>query len=284
MSKSNENSSSDENNDIELDSSSVFRTDPRAPVGASFAKYKIIVMSGKGGVGKSTVASNLAVSLALKGFKTGILDLDLTGPSIPKILGIENIEPQSDPETRKLIPVPVMPNLVAMSLYYFVSSDKAVIWRGSMRFKAIQNFLKGVNWGQLDFLVMDLPPGTGDEPITVAQQIPDPTGAVIVSTPQAVATQDVRKSIIFAQRMKIPVLGVVENMSGFVCPHCGEFTPIFGKNGAKVLSDAMAVPFLGFLPLKQDIAQSGDAGKPFSSDSKEFDEIVSNLLAKLQLH
>ena len=242
-------------------------SDPRAPVGASFARYKIIVMSGKGGVGKSTVASNLAFSLALRGFKTGILDLDLTGPSIPKILGIEHVEPLTDPVTKKLIPVSVSPNLVAMSLYYFIGSDKAVIWRGSMRFKAIQNFLRGVDWGHLDFLVMDLPPGTGDEPITVAQQIPDPTGAVIVSTPQAVATQDVKKSILFAQRMHIPVLGVIENMSGFICPHCKEFTPIFGQFGAKELASTMNVPFLGFLPLKQEIASSGDAGKPFAGDS-----------------
>ena len=284
MANSNKNSSTDESIDLELPSSSVGRSDPRAPVGASFAKYKIIVMSGKGGVGKSTIASNLAVSLARKGFKTGILDLDLTGPSIPKILGIEHVEPGSDPETKQLIPVPVMPNLVAMSLFYFVGSDKAVIWRGSMRFKAIQNFLKGVAWGQLDFLVMDLPPGTGDEPITVAQQIPDPTGAVIVSTPQAVATQDVRKSIIFAQRMKIPVLGVLENMSGFVCPHCGEFSPIFGQNGAKDLASSMNVPFLGSLPLKQEITESGDSGKPFSTDSTDFDTIVGNLLAKVQVH
>ena len=287
MSEPIKNHSSDETIDLGVGSSSFSSSDPRVPVGASFAKYKIIVMSGKGGVGKSTIASNLAVSLALKGFKTGILDLDLTGPSIPKILGIEQVEPESDPDTRRLIPVPVMPNLVAMSLYYFIGSDKAVIWRGSMRFKAIQNFLKGVNWGSLDFLVMDLPPGTGDEPITIAQQIPDPTGAIIVSTPQAVATQDVRKSIIFAQRMKIPVLGVVENMSGFVCPHCGEFTPIFGQYGAKELSKSMNVPFLGSLPLKQEIAVSGDAGKPFSgvpAESKDFDVIVSNLLDKLDLH
>ena len=255
--------------------------DPRAPVGASFAKHKIIVMSGKGGVGKSTVASNLAISLALKGFKTGILDLDLTGPSIPKLLGIDQAEPQSDPDTKKLIPIPVIPNLVAMSLHYFIGSDKAVIWRGSMRFKAIQNFLKGVAWGTLDFLIMDLPPGTGDEPITVAQQIPDPTGAVIVSTPQAVATQDVKKSVLFAQKMNIPILGVVENMSGFRCPHCNELIPIFGQNGAKNLAQEMNIPFLGFIPLKQEISSSGDAGKPFSTDSEDFSLIVNNLLAKL---
>ena len=284
MSNPSHSSSSDETIDLGVKNEAPTRLDPRTPVGASFAKYKIIVMSGKGGVGKSTVASNLAVSLALKGYKTGILDLDLTGPSVPKILGVEHVEPETDPETNKLIPVQVLPNLVAMSLHYFIESDKAVIWRGSMRFKAIQNFLAGVNWGTLDFLVMDLPPGTGDEPITVAQQIPDPTGAVIVSTPQAVATQDVRKSILFAHRMKIPVLGVIENMSGFVCPHCGEFTPIFGQFGAKQLSESMNVPFLGFLPLQQAIADSGDAGKPFSGDSKEFDVIVSNLLDKLKNH
>lgn len=281
------NSSPSNTIDLGLSTSSNSSSDPRAPVGASFAKFKIIVMSGKGGVGKSTVASNLAVSLALKGFKTGILDLDLTGPSIPKILGIDKIEPVSDPITKNLNPVPVIPNLVAMSLHYFIASDKAVIWRGSMRFKAIQNFLKGVNWGQLDFLIMDLPPGTGDEPITIAQQIPDPTGAVIVSTPQAVATQDVKKSILFANKMNIPILGVIENMSGFSCPHCNEFIPIFGQFGAKELSDSMQVPFLGFLPLSQDIAVSGDSGKSFvnssSTGSKEFDEIVRNLLAKIQI-
>ena len=268
--------------DLGTPASTTINFDPRAPVGASFAKNKIIVMSGKGGVGKSTVAANLAVSLALKGFKTGILDLDLTGPSIPKILGIEKEEPVSDPETKKLIPVPVMPNLVAMSLFYFIGVDKAVIWRGSMRFKAIQNFLSGVSWGKLDFLVMDLPPGTGDEPITVAQQIPDPTGAVIVSTPQTVATQDVKKSVFFAQKMNVPVLGIVENMSGFNCPHCGEFVPIFGQFGAKKLSEEMNVPFLGFLPLKQDIAISGDSGKPFAPNSKEFETLVSNLLDIIQ--
>ncbi len=284
MSNPSHTSSSDDTINLGVMNESSSSLDPRAPVGASFAKYKIIVMSGKGGVGKSTVASNLAVSLALKGYKTGILDLDLSGPSVPKILGIDNLEPGTEADTKKLIPVPVMPNLVAMSLHYFIAPDKAVIWRGSIRFKTIQNFLKGVNWGSLDFLVMDLPPGTGDEPITVAQQIPDPTGAVIVSTPQAVATQDVRKSILFAQRMNIPILGVVENMSGFICPHCGEFTPIFGQFGAKQLSESMNVPFLGFLPLKQEIAESGDSGKPFSAHSKEFDEIVSNLLDKLKNH
>ena len=265
--------------------SEAINLDWRTPMNLSFAKHKLFVMSGKGGVGKSTVAANLAYALALKGFKTGILDVDLTGPSIPKILGIESKEPLSDPHSKNLNPIPVHPNLVAMSLHYFVTPEKAVIWRGSVRLKAIQNFLKNVNWGELDFLVLDLPPGTGDEPITVAQQIPDGK-AVIVSTPQSVATQDVRKSINFAAQMNIPVLGLIENMSGYHCPHCDHFVPIFGQFGAKELASSMNVPFLGFIPLEHNIALSGDKGVPFvidpdSNTSKAFFDIVSAILSSL---
>ena len=220
----------DENTKVEIDISSIknSKQSTQTPAGASFAKHKLIVMSGKGGVGKSTVATNVAYMLALKGKKTGILDIDLTGPSVPKMLGIDQEEPDIDPHTKKLIPIKVHENLVAMSLQYFIPEDKALIWRGSMRYKAIKNFLTGVRWGNLDYLVIDMPPGTGDEPINIVQQIPDADGSIIVSTPQQVATQDVRKSILFSQRVNLPVLGVIENMSG--CVEFIKLTAINSKN------------------------------------------------------
>jgi Mrp family chromosome partitioning ATPase len=254
------------------------------PAGASFAKHKIIVMSGKGGVGKSTVASNLAYMLSINNYKTGILDVDLTGPSIPKMLGIEKTEPEVEQDTKKLIPIKVNDNLVAMSLQYFIPEDKALIWRGSMRYKAIKNFLTGVKWGELDFLIIDMPPGTGDEPINIVQQIPDADGSVIVSTPQKVATQDVKKSILFSKRVNLPVLGVIENMSGFTCPHCHELIHIFGHSGAKTLADSMNVDFLGYIPLDPQIVIDGDNGKAsvLQNDIREaFETIIQNLLDKL---
>lgn len=274
------------NIDISKEVSSKQRPDPRAPVGASYAKHKIVVMSGKGGVGKSTVAANLATTLADQGYHVGIVDFDLTGPSIPKILGIESADIKSDPTTKKLIPVKVQENLLAMSLHYFIKSDSAVIWRGAMKFKAIRNFLSQVEWGTLDYLIMDLPPGTSDEPITVAQQIPDPDGAVIVTTPQDVSTQDVRKSIIFAHKMKIPILGIIENMSNFICPHCGTSTSIFKQFGGKKLAESMQVYFLGAIPLDPEISEGGDAGIPFvknpdNSPAKAFKKIVERLLINL---
>lgn len=231
------------------------------PAGASFAKFKIMVMSGKGGVGKSTVASNLAYSFSLLNYKTGILDIDLTGPSIPKMLGIEEKIPEVEENSKKLIPIWVKENLVAMSLQYFVPNDKALVWRGSMRYKAIKNFLVGVNWGNLDILIIDMPPGTGDEPINIVQQIPDANGSVIVSTPQKVATQDVKKSILFSKRVNLPVLGVIENMSGMNCPHCHKMVHVFGESGAKELAEDMNVDFLGFIPLDPQIVIDGDYGQ-----------------------
>ena len=170
---------------------------------------------------------------------------------------------------------------------FFIKPDAAIIWRGPQKFKAIQNFLSQVEWGSLDYLVMDLPPGTSDEPITVAQQIPDSDGVIIVTTPQDVATQDVRKSIIFASKMKMPVIGVIENMSGFTCPHCGENTAIFNQFGGKRLAESMQVNFLGSIPLDPDISEGGDKGEPFvnnpdSSITKEFNKLVINLDKQLK--
>lgn len=276
----NDKNSSMEKIDIDISGKEI-KPNTQTAAGASFAKHKIIVMSGKGGVGKSTVATNLAYSLALKGHKTGILDLDLTGPSIPKMLGIEKIVPKIEPETKKLIPIQVHDNLIAMSLQYFVPSDKALIWRGSMRYKAIKNFLVGVSWGQLDFLILDLPPGTGDEPINIVQQIPDADGSIIVSTPQSIATQDVRKSILFSQKVNLPILGVIENMSGFTCPHCNNRVDIFGIGGAKLLAESMKVKFLGAIPLDPIIVINGDEGKPSILNNEKISDSFSKIIESI---
>lgn len=243
----------------------------KVTIGADFAKYKILVISGKGGVGKSTVAVNLATSLAGLGNKVGIIDLDFTGPSVAKLLGIETMIPEVlENKNLKPIDVPKIPNLTAISLALFLKSpDTPVIWRGSMKFKAIKNFLYEIEWGALDYLVFDLPPGTSDEPLTIAQQIPDVDGAVIITSPQEVATLDVKKAISFLRKLEIKPLGIIENMSGFKCPHCGEITYIFGKNGGKFLADSMGVPFLGTIPIEPIICDSGEQGRPFVKEYSE---------------
>ncbi|MHA1990158.1 MAG: P-loop NTPase [Candidatus Hodarchaeales archaeon] len=240
-------------------------------IGADYAKYKILVISGKGGVGKSTTAVNLATTLADLGNKVGIIDLDFTGPSVAKMLGIESMVPEIlENKNLKPIEVPNIPNLSAISLALFLRSpDTPVIWRGSMKFKAIKNFLYEIEWGILDYLIFDLPPGTSDEPLTIAQQLPDVDGAVIITSPQEVATLDVKKAINFLRKLEIKPLGIIENMSGFQCPHCGEVTNIFGKNGGKFLADSMSVPFLGAIPIDTIICDSGEQGRPFVKDNSE---------------
>ncbi len=226
-------------------------------------RHKIVVLSGKGGVGKSTVAVNLAVALMMAGRRVGLLDVDIHGPSIPTMLGIEHytiggskdeIEP-ADVDGLKVISIGL----------FLPSQDDAVIWRGPLKMGAIKQFLQDVAWGDLDFLVIDSPPGTGDEPLSVCQLIGGLDGAVIVTTPQRVAGVDVRKSITFCRQMKVPVLGVVENMSGFACPKCGEITPIFRTGGGSRIADDMQVPFLGSIPLDPQIAEACDGGHPFVS-------------------
>ncbi len=222
---------------------------------------KIVVLSGKGGVGKSTVAVNLAAALALAGKEVGLLDVDIHGPSIPTMLGLEGETIQG--HEGELFPAEAG-NMKVMSLGFFLQSqDDAVIWRGPLKMGAIKQFIKDVAWGFLDYLIIDSPPGTGDEPLSVCQIIGELTGAVIVTTPQKVAAVDVRKSITFCRQLKVPVLGVVENMSGFVCPHCGKSTEILRSGGGALMAKEMEVPFLGSIPIDPQIALACDEGKAF---------------------
>lgn len=224
-------------------------------------RHKIVVMSGKGGVGKSTVAVNLATALTMAGKRVGLLDVDIHGPSVPTMLGLESEELSSD--ENGLIPAELCGMKVMSVGFLLQNQDQAVIWRGPMKMSAIKQFIKDVAWGDLDYLIIDAPPGTGDEPLSVCQLIKDLDGAIIVTTPQKVAAVDVRKSITFCQQLKLPVLGIVENMSGFVCPKCGELTPIFSSGGGKGIAEDMGIAFLGSLPIDINVGKAGDMGQAF---------------------
>ncbi|TIH19889.1 ATP-binding protein [Marinifilum sp. JC120] len=223
-------------------------------------KYKIFVMSGKGGVGKSSVAVNIAAALADKGFKVGILDVDIHGPSVPHLLGITG---QLDVERGNLVvPKKVNDNLHVVSMESLLKDpDQAVLWRGPMKTSAIRQFISDVQWGELDFLVVDSPPGTGDEPMTVLKTIPESL-AVVVTTPQEISLADVRKAINFLQYAKANIMGVVENMSGLVCPHCHENIDLFKKGGGEELAEKYGLPFLGAVPLDPTTVVAADLGKP----------------------
>jgi ATP-binding protein involved in chromosome partitioning len=222
----------------------------------------ILVLSGKGGVGKSTVSVNLAYALSTHGYQVGLLDLDIHGPNIPKMLGIENHKLTTI--GTRIDPIHITGSLRAISMAFLLpQKDTPVIWRGPMKMTAIRQFLDEVNWGALDFLVVDLPPGTGDEALAIAQLAPNVRGAVIVTTPQDVATLDSRKAVRFIEKMEIPVLGIIENMSGMTCPHCGMEINLFGIGGGKQAAEEMHVPFLGSIPLDPEMRKAGDEGKPF---------------------
>ncbi len=222
---------------------------------------KILVMSGKGGVGKSSTAVNLALALAAQGHAVGLLDVDIHGPSVPKMLGLEGEKPRMSEDG--IVPVSAQ-GIKVMSIGFMLQSDDdAVIWRGAMKHGVIRQFIGEVVWGALDYLVIDCPPGTGDEPLSVAQTVGTVgAGAVIVTTPQDVAILDVRKSINFCNLLKLPILGIVENMSGFCCPGCGEVHNIFNEGGGEKLATEKGVPFLGAIPLDPMVVQAGDAGRP----------------------
>ncbi len=245
-------------------------------------KYKIAVMSGKGGVGKTTVSANLAFSLAMKNYTVGLLDADIYGPDIPIALGIKEKFPMV--VNGSVIPFKSHLGVRAMSIQFLLEEeDTPVVWRGPLVTKAIQQFLSDVAWGELDYLIIDLPPGTGDEALTVMQSIPNLTGVVIVVTPQKIAIHDAKKAVKMARLVGVPVLGIIENMRGFRCPHCGKITYIFGKGGGEEAARELNVPFLGALPLDPRIVNLTDEGKPFITNteediSKKFMQIVDNLL------
>ena len=228
----------------------------------SHIKHRIMVMSGKGGVGKSSVATNLAVALSQDGLNVGILDADIHGPNIPKMLGVEFQHVKN--LGKGMIPVEVFPNLKVISMAFFIGDrDNPVVWRGPLKHSAISQFLGEVEWGPLDFLVADLPPGTGDEPLSVAHLIKDVDGAVIVTTPQDVALLDSRKAVTFSTMLGIPVIGIVENMSGLICPHCQNEISLFKKGGGEKAAQEMKVPFLGRIPIDPEMVTDCDRGMPF---------------------
>jgi Mrp family chromosome partitioning ATPase len=252
----------------------------------SHIKNKILVLSGKGGVGKSTVSANLAVALARQGYKTGLLDIDVHGPSIPKILGLETRQ-VTGTETG-MNPVLYGDGLKVISIGLLIGDkDDAVIWRGPLKYSVIKQFIRDVDWGELDYLIVDSPPGTGDEPLTVAQTM-KVNGSIIVSTPQDIALLDARKTINFSTKMNIPVIGLVENMSTFICPHCGHEIDIFKGMGVQKAAEDFNLDILGKIPLDPKIVQSGDKGVSiFSSEfqdsviRKEYEKIAEKVIAKL---
>jgi len=250
-------------------------------------KHVIIILSGKGGVGKSTVSSNLACALSNMGYDTGIMDVDITGPNIPKMFGIE--DEKLDVQNNKLIPVIVPPSLKVMSMAFLLPTrDTPVLWRGPVKMTAIRQFIEDVEWGDLDYLVIDMPPGTGDEALSIMQLIPKPDGAVIVTTPQDVSLMDSRKTITFSAEAKIPIIGLVENMSGFICPHCGQETGIFKSGGGENVAKEFGIQFLGRVPIEPSVALSGDNGMPAvlsdpdSASAKAFNSIIKKIIATVE--
>jgi len=246
-------------------------------------KNKIIVISGKGGVGKTTISVNLAYALAMKNFTVGIMDVDIHGPNIAKMLGIEGEQLLNG--QFGIEPFLALPNLKAISIALLIQDqDSPIIWRGPLKMATIKQFISDVNWGDLDYLIIDSPPGTGDEPLSVCQLIPDITGAVVVTTPQDVAILDSRKTVLFAKQLNVPVIGIIENMSGFVCPHCKEKTYLFGVDGGKRAAHDLKVPFLGQIPIEPEMVQHSDSGKPFihfkkdTETGKIMNRIIENII------
>jgi Mrp family chromosome partitioning ATPase len=261
------------------------RAEQEKMIEACLAKIgrKIVVMSGKGGVGKSTVAAYIALLLSTKGYKVGLLDVDLHGPSIPRLLNVQGTLDMPDQKTIR--PYKSSENLGIVSMEMLIGDkDAAVIWRGPIKISAIRQFISDIEWGELDFLIVDAPPGTGDEPLTIAQTIPT-AEALILTTPQEISLADVRKSINFCHQVDMKILGVVENMSGFVCPDCGKKIDIFGSGGGASMSEQMKVPFLGEIPIEPEMVKMGDAGrlpdladKPDLEINKSYEQILKKII------
>jgi len=234
-------------------------------------KHKLAILSGKGGVGKSTITANLAIALARKGHKVGVLDIDIHGPSIPKILGIRGQELTTGRlEGLGIFPAKGPLDIKVISMDFLLPSDETpVIWRGPMKMGAIRQFLADVAWGNLDFLLVDIPPGTGDEPLSLMQLLPGIDGIIIVTAPSEVSQIVVKRAVGFTRELHVPVLGIVENMSGFVCPKCGTEVDIFGSGGGQKIAEELGVPFLERIPIDSKICEDSDRGTPFIIERAE---------------
>jgi len=250
----------------------------------SKVKHKVAVISGKGGVGKSTVTVNLAIAFAMHGHanKVGILDADIHGPSVPKMLGLTGQRLQAGPPG--IFPASGPLGIKVISMDFLLPDENApVIWRGPLKMTAIRQFLSDIIWGELDLLLIDLPPGTGDEPLSVAQLLPEMDGVIIVTIPSEVSEIVVKKAVTFARRLGMPIIGIIENMSGFVCPNCGAKINIFQSGGGTKIANELSIPFLGNIPIDQKICEDADKGMPFivehanSPASKAFLEIVEKI-------
>jgi len=258
-------------------------------INMSKIKHKIVIISGKGGVGKTTVAVNLAMSLASIGLRVGVLDVDITGPNVNKMLGISpEIRPRVDSDAKKFYPVDGPLNIKVVSMAFLLQdSDTPVIWRGPMKMGAVRQFLGDAHWGELDYLICDLPPGTSDETLDILQLIPD-ENVIVVSTPQEVAIMDARKTIAMAKTMNRYVLGIIENMSGFKCPNCNEYIDLYPPGGAEKASKDFNVKFLGKIPFEVEVGQQGDQGLPFvlkypdSESTKAFKAVVAKIREELE--
>ncbi len=245
----------------------------------------LAVGAGKGGVGKSTTAVNLAVALQRKGARVGLMDADVYGPNIPQMLGLRDQPEVSD--DKKMIP-PEAHGIKVISMGMLVPPDQPVIWRGPMLHGAVQQFMRDVVWGELDYLVVDLPPGTGDVSLSMAQSVPV-AGAVVVTTPQGVSVSDVRKAVAMFRQLNIPLLGVIENMSYFICPHCSERTEIFGHGGGQAMADDLKIPFLGEVPIDTRVRAGGDEGRPIVAAAPDapaalaLSEVASRVAAQISI-
>ncbi len=263
------------------------KLDERLKQNMSRIKHKLLVLSNKGGVGKSSIAINLACSLSENSFKVGILDADLHGPSVAKMLGFEGKRLQGSSEG--IIPITISSNLIAVSMASLIeTSDMPLIWRGPLKMMALKQFLGDVEWGNLDYLIMDSPPGTGDEPLSICQLIPELEGGIIVTTPQEVALNDSRKCVNFLKNLNIPIFGVIENMSGLKCPHCGKNIDLFKSGGGEKAALEFNLPFLGKIPIEINMVNSTDEGKPYilqyrnSETTQIFNKIVELITAQMK--